>query len=53
MMLPNPSCGDQPCCFTTTADATLYCICLDAEEAVCTEYIDTAMGERVTACPPP
>jgi hypothetical protein len=26
---------------------------LDAAEAMCTEAIDSAMGERVTTCPPP
>jgi Zn-finger protein len=43
----------MPCCFTTTVAATPYCMCLDAEEAACTEYIETATGTRVTTCPPP
>jgi hypothetical protein len=52
-MLPNLSCGEWPCCFSTTVATTPFCICLDAAEAMCTEAIDSAMGERVTTCPPP
>jgi hypothetical protein len=53
MMLTSPSCPELPCCFTHSVNMTEYCTCVDAEETVCPEFIDTAMGERVTACPPP
>jgi hypothetical protein len=53
MALGSPSCPELPCCFTADVNTTPICTCLDAEETVCTGFVDDAMGERVTTCPPP